>query len=170
MIRFAISIRNDDDRDYQEGDHWINSDDDHDDHDVMTHNDDDHRSYLCPGLPGSFSLRRHRSLELDRQPGVFAEDGDGDGQDQYYPYVDEESSLKIMIMMTVGMIILMVTIIIYTEILKVVNAVLLFYYFIIIFGSSCAQTVWAINTAVLSFGRLALCTVLIAQLCLVLGR
>ena len=32
-----------------------------------------------------------------------------------------------------------------------------------------AQTVWAINRAVLSFGRLALCTVLIAQLCLVLG-
>ena len=42
---------------------------------------------------------------------------------------------------------------------------------VLIFGSSClAQTVWAINTAVLSFGQLALCTVLIAQLCLVLGR
>ena len=41
---------------------------------------------------------------------------------------------------------------------------------VLIFGSICAQTVWAINTAVLSFGQLALCTLLIAQLCLVLGR
>ena len=44
MIRFAISLRNDDDLDYQEGDHWINSDDDHD---VMTHNDDDHTFALA---------------------------------------------------------------------------------------------------------------------------
>ena len=39
----------------------------------------------------------------------------------------------------------------------------------VLFGSSCAN-VWAISTAVLSFGPLALCTLLIAQLCLVLGK
>ena len=46
-MRFAISLRNDDDRDYQEGDHQINSDDGHDDHGVMTHNDDDHTFALA---------------------------------------------------------------------------------------------------------------------------
>ena len=52
------------------------------------------------------------------------------------------------------------------EILKVVNAVNMF----VLFFCPCCANFWAISTAVLSFWRLVRCTVLIAQLCFVLGN